>query len=68
MGLLRSRRRPESNEKNSIINVVDNYSKIVWYFPVTDKIDAPGLADYLAKKLVLKTMGFYKSIVSDYSP
>jgi hypothetical protein len=68
VGLLLSRHTPKSKEKNSILVVVNRYSNMVRYFPVTDGIDAPGLVDILARKLVLKGMGFPKSIVSDHGP
>ncbi len=68
MGLPLSRRTPNSKEMISILIVVNRFSKMVRYFPVTDRIDAPGLADLLARKLVLKGMGFPKGIVSDRGP
>ncbi len=68
VGLLRSRRTLESKEKNAILAIVDRFTKIVMYFAVTDKIDAPSLKEVLAQKLVLKGAGFLESIVSDRGP
>ncbi len=48
--------------------VVDHFTRMIRYFAVTDKIDAPKLAELLVHKLVLKGARIPDSIVSDRGP
>jgi hypothetical protein len=68
VGLPKSRRTTESQEKNAILVVVNRLTKMVRYFAVTDKIDVPKLAKLLVHKVVLKGAGIPDSTVSDRGP
>ncbi len=45
--------------------IVDRYTKIARYIPTRKTIDAPRLADIIANKHVLRSVGILETIVSD---
>jgi hypothetical protein len=53
---------------NTILVVVDRYTKAARYFMCQETLDAAGLAEIIARKLVLRGTGVPESIVSDGGP
>ncbi len=53
---------------NSILVIVDRFSKMARYIPVSDTIDAAQLASILVHKLILRSAGVPSSIVSHRGP
>jgi hypothetical protein len=68
IGLLESRRKRHVKPYNAILVVVDRYTKRVRYFPCHDSLDVIGLAEIIARKLVLRGAGIPQSIMSDRGP
>jgi hypothetical protein len=68
VGLPESRRKRHAKPYNAILVVVDWYTKQARYFPCHDSLDAIGLAEILARKLVLRGAGVPQSVVSDRGP
>jgi hypothetical protein len=68
VGLRKSGRTTENKEKIANFVVVNHFTKMVRYLVVTDKIDAPKLAELLVHKLVLRSAGIHDSIVSNCGP
>jgi hypothetical protein len=62
----RGKGRGRSN--NAILVVVDQYTKAARYFRCRDTLDAAGLAEIIARKLVLRSAGVPESVVSDHGP
>jgi hypothetical protein len=53
---------------NAILVIVDRYTKAARYFKCRDTLDAAGLAEIIARKLVLRGAGVPESVVSDRGP
>jgi hypothetical protein len=68
VGLAESRRKRHAKPYNAILVVVDRYTKQARYFLCHDSLDAIGLAEILARKLVLRGAGVLQSVVSDRGP
>jgi hypothetical protein len=68
VGLLVSCRKRHVKPHNSILVVVDQYTKQARYFPCRDMLDAMGLAKILTRKLVLQGAGVPQSVMSDCRP
>jgi hypothetical protein len=68
VGLPESRRKRHAKPYNAILVVVNRYTKQVRYFPCHDSLDAIGLAEILARKLVLRGAGVLQSVVSYRGP
>ena len=58
---------PMSHGKNAIMTVVDNFTKQVHLYPITDSITANGVANIYFHK-VFPLYGFPKKIISDRGP
>jgi hypothetical protein len=68
VGLPESKKGDEGKSYNSILVIVNRFSKMALYIPVRDTIDAAKLADVVARKLILRGAGVSSSIVSDRGP
>jgi hypothetical protein len=68
IGLLDSCQKRHANLYNAILVVVNWYTKQVRYFPCHDLLDAIGLADIIARKLVLRGAGVPQGLVSNRGP
>ena len=55
---------PESKGKNTIMVVVDQFSKMIWLFPVSTKITSQGMAKILRDE-ILKLHSIPKKVISD---
>ena len=55
----------QSKAYNSILVIMDRYTKMVYYVTVRSDIDAPGLAAVFVQKFILAGPGIPDSIVSD---
>lgn len=54
----------DSKTYDSILVVVDRFTKLVYYFPTRKSVDAAALTDLLYRKLFILT-GSPKSLLSD---
>jgi hypothetical protein len=68
VGLPESRQRRHAKPYNAILIGINQYTKQARYFPCHDSLDAIGLAEILARKLVLQRTGVLHSVVSDHGP
>ncbi len=68
VGLPESCRKRHAKPYNAILVVVDRYTKQARYFPCHDSLDAIGLAEILARKLVLRGAGVPQNVVSHRGP
>ncbi len=68
VGLPVSRRKLHAKPHNTILVVVNRYTKQMSYFPCHDTLDAVKLAEILTKKLVLRGAGVPQRVVSDHMP
>jgi hypothetical protein len=68
VGLPESQKSDEGKKYNSILVIVDRFSKMARYIPARDTIDATKLASVLVHKLILRGAGVPSSIVSDRGP
>ncbi len=65
MGLPESRKSDGGKSYNSILVIVNRFSKMARYIPVRDTIDAAQLASILVQKLILQGAAVPSSIVSN---
>jgi hypothetical protein len=65
VGLPESRKSDGGKSYNSILVIVEGFSKIAQYILVRDTIDAAQLASILVHKLILQSAEVPSSIVSD---
>ncbi len=68
VGLPESYRKCHTKPNNAILVVINRYTKQARYVPCHDLLDAIGLAEILARKLVLRGAGVPQSVVSDRGP
>ncbi len=52
-------------KQDAILVVVDYFTKLACYYAVTSEMTTPQLADLIARKLVLRGVGFPNSIVTN---
>ena len=58
---------PESKGKNIIMVIVDQFSKMIWLFPVSTKITSQGMAKIFRNE-IFKLHGIPKKVISDWGP
>ncbi len=68
VGLPESRKSDGGKSYNSILVIVNRFSKMARYIPVRDTIDAAQLVSILVHKLIQQGAGVPYNIVSDRGP
>jgi hypothetical protein len=68
VGLPESCRQPSGRPYKAILVIVNRYTRMAQYFKCRNMIDAAGLAEIIAQKLVLQGPGVQLSMVSNLGP
>ncbi len=68
VGLPESQKSDGGKSYNSILVIVDRFSRMARYIPVHDTIDATQLVSILVQKLILRGARVPSNIVSDRGP